>query len=78
MRTTTFTELRQHAKTYFDYVEHGETVGIVRHGRLIAKIIPITEEDSAPPSWKKSALRLTIKGVSLSKTILKERREKDK
>lgn len=78
MKTATFTEIRQHAKSYFDYVEQGETVAVIRHGKLIAKIIPITEENLKSPAWKKSGLRLTIKGVSLSKTIMKERQEKNK
>lgn len=37
MRETTFTELRNHAKSYFDLVEAAEVVRVLRHGRPIAE-----------------------------------------
>ena len=73
MKTTTFTELRRHAKKYFDAVEQGETVRIKRHGRIIAKIVPA--DDSTKPSWQKPALRLVVPGVRLSRMILTERND---
>ena len=73
MQTTTFSELRRQAKKYLDAVEQGETVRITRRGRVIARIVPADTETK--PSWKKSALRLTIPGVELSKIILNERDE---
>jgi hypothetical protein len=36
MRETTFTELRNHAKTFFGAVEEGETVRVYRNGRPVA------------------------------------------
>ena len=74
MRTATFTELREHAKMYFDAVENGETVRVLRHGRPIANIVPVEGEDRIP-FWKQPALRLRIPGASLSKAILEEREE---
>lgn len=41
MRETTFTELRNHAKDYFDAVEAGDTVRVFRNGKPIAEIVPI-------------------------------------
>lgn len=70
MREATFTELRNHAKDYFDAVEDGDTVRIFRNGKAIAEIVPIR---SGVPSWKKSATPLTVKGLSLSKEILSDR-----
>ena len=70
MRDATFTELRNRAKHYFDAVEAGDTVRVFRNGRPIAEIVPIR---SGAPSWKRHATPLTIKGVSLSKEILKDR-----
>ena len=32
MKQATFSELRNHAKQYFDFVESGESVRIVRNG----------------------------------------------
>lgn len=71
MRQATFTELRNHAKEYFDIVEAGETLRIVRNGKPIADIIPLPQD---LPSWKRRVAQpLIIDGVSLSKIILEER-----
>ena len=75
MRETTFTELRKHAKTFFDVVEAGETVRVYRKGKPIADIVPLP---SVMPSWKKNhPRRLTIKGVSLTEEILTDRSAAD-
>lgn len=71
MKQATFSELRSHAKEYFDLVESGESVRILRNGRPVADIVPIPKD---LPSWKRrSAQPLIIDGVSLSKIILEER-----
>lgn len=72
MREATFTELRNHAKDYFDAVEGGDTVRVIRNGKAIAEIVPIR---SGIPSWKRQATPLTIKGLSLSQEILSDRDE---
>ena len=70
MRDATFTELRNHAKDYFDAVEGGDTVRVFRNGKPIAEIMPVR---SAVLSWKKPATPLTVKGLSLSREILSDR-----
>jgi len=71
MKQATFSELRNHAKQYFDLVESGESVRIVRNGKPIADIVPLAQ---GLPSWKRRVAQpLTIDGVSLSKLILAER-----
>lgn len=71
MKQATFSELRNHAKLYFDIVEAGESLRIVRNGKPIADIVPIPQD---LPSWKQRlAQPLIIDGVSLSKIILEER-----
>ena len=72
MREATFTELRNHAKDYFDAVEGGDTVRVFRNGKAIAEIVPVRPE---VPSWKKPTAPLTIKGLSLSREILIDREE---
>ena len=72
MREATFTDLRNHAKDYFDAVEGGETVRVFRNGKPIAEIVPVR---SGVPSWKRQATRLTVKGLSLSREILSDRDE---
>jgi antitoxin (DNA-binding transcriptional repressor) of toxin-antitoxin stability system len=71
MREATFTDLRNHAKSYFDLVEAGETVLVLRNGKPIAEIHPI----STPlPSWKRRQARpLAIGGEEISRLILDER-----
>lgn len=72
MLETTFTELRNHAKDYFDAVEKGNTVRVSRNGKAIAEIIPIRNE---PLSWKRQATPLTFKNFSLSEEIVKDRED---
>lgn len=71
MRETTFTHLRNHAKSYFDLVEAGETVRVLRNGKPIAEIHPI---ETPLPSWKRRKPRpLAIGGEEISRLILEER-----
>lgn len=71
MRLATFTELRSHAKLYFDAVESGESVRVLRNGIPIADIVPIMAN---LPSWKRrKAQPLVLDGVSVSRMILDER-----
>jgi prevent-host-death family protein len=71
MKQATFSELRNHARQYFDIVESGESVRIVRNGKPIADIVPLSQD---LPSWKRRVAQpLTIDGVSLSRIILEER-----
>jgi len=74
MRETTFTELRNHAKTYFDAVEEGETVRVFRNGRPVADIVPVK---AAMPAWKKPPRsQLSLGSLSLGNEILADRDEK--
>jgi len=70
MIEATFTHLRSNAKDYFDAVEAGESVRVFRNGKPIAEIIPV---QTGIASWKKQTTPLTIKGLSLSEEILKDR-----
>jgi prevent-host-death family protein len=71
MRQATFTEFRNHAKEYFDLVESGESVRVLRNGKPIADIVPIPAD---LPSWKRrKAQPLVVPGVSVSRMILDER-----
>ena len=71
MRETTFTELRNHAKTFFDAVEDGETVRVYRNGRPVADIVPVK---AAMPAWKKPPqTRLSLGSLSLGDEVLADR-----
>jgi antitoxin (DNA-binding transcriptional repressor) of toxin-antitoxin stability system len=71
MKQATFTEVRNHAKQYFDLVALGESVRVLRNGKPIADIVPVMTD---LPSWKRrQAQPLVLDGVSLSRMILEER-----
>ena len=71
MRQATFTEVRNHAKTFFDIVESGESVRVLRNGKPIADIVPVMAD---LPSWKRrKAQPLALDGVALSRLVLEER-----
>jgi len=70
MRTVNFTTFRNDASDMMTAVEQGETLLVVRHGRPIAEIIPVTTQQ---PSWKRPALRLSTKGARLAAAIIEER-----
>ena len=72
MQKTNTTDFRSHVAHYLAIVENGEQVVIMRHGRAIAKLTPMSTE-TKKPSWQQPALQLKIKGLSLSKVILDER-----
>ncbi|UZR28199.1 type II toxin-antitoxin system Phd/YefM family antitoxin [Methylococcus mesophilus] len=71
MKQATFTEVRNHAKQYFDLVEAGESVRVLRNGKPIADIVPVMAE---LPSWKRRKVQpLVLDGIALSRMILEER-----
>ena len=73
MKSVTFTQFRQNAAAYFDAVERGETIQVLRHGKPIAEIAPAPTDETVV-SWKQPGLRLSVRGISLSREILKERK----
>jgi antitoxin (DNA-binding transcriptional repressor) of toxin-antitoxin stability system len=76
MKAITFTEFRKNASSLFSAVENGEIIVILRHGKPIAEITPVSPEATAP-SWKRPGLRLSVKGARLSSAILEERERED-
>lgn len=73
MTTVTLTEFRSHASGMLSRVENGETLLVLRHGRPIAEVSPVASHNKDQSSWKKPALRLSTRGMSLSAAILAER-----
>lgn len=74
MKTVTFTDFRRHASTLFDEVEQGEVLIILRHGKPIAEISPVTRAEDRP-AWKQPGIKLQYPGAELSGAILAERDE---
>ncbi len=73
MTTVTLTAFRSHASGMLSRVENGEKLVVLRHGKPIAEVSPISIPVDGKPSWKQSALRLTAKGAGLAAAILAER-----
>ncbi len=76
MKLIHFTEFRRNASAILSEVETGETVRVLRHGKVIAQIVPASTRSRAP-SWKRPGLRLQIKGRPLSSAIIEERRRRE-
>ena len=76
MKTVTITKLRNKISTIISEIEKGETVQILRHGKAVAEILPLPLgiKELTTSSWKKPGLKLSVKGASLSKAILDERK----
>lgn len=72
MVNISFTQFRQEAKKYFERVEKGETIRVLRHGKVIAEIIPPTKLETKS---KNQTFPMVIPGVSLSRAILAERKK---
>jgi prevent-host-death family protein len=41
-------DLRHHTSEVLARVRHGETVDVTEHGRLIARIVPVSEREPTP------------------------------
>ena len=73
MRTVKFTEFRKRASGLLSAVEKGQTLIILRHGKAVAELSPVATDGAKLPSWKRPGLRLSVRGVNLSRAILEER-----
>ncbi len=66
-------EFRANTAAVLTRVENGEAVEIQRHGKTVARIVPVDAE-KAVPHWKKPRAKVVMQGRPLSDTILKDRR----
>lgn len=74
MESITLTDFRSQASGMLSRVEQGETLLVLRHGKPIAEISPVSFPEKTPwPSWKRPGLRLTTKGAGLAAAIMAER-----
>jgi antitoxin (DNA-binding transcriptional repressor) of toxin-antitoxin stability system len=77
MHTIPLSEFRAHASAMIDLVEQGETVRILRHGKLVAELVPPKPEPPVKtPSWKRPITPLNIvrpDGKTGAQLIIEER-----
>jgi antitoxin (DNA-binding transcriptional repressor) of toxin-antitoxin stability system len=74
MKTITFTEFRKNASSFITEVELGESILLLRSGKPVAEIVPISEGIQRAPSWKKKGIHLQLHGGDLSSAILEDRK----
>ena len=53
MKTTGLTELRAHLSEYVRMVERGQGLLVTRHGKPIARLVPIERSSAADPAREK-------------------------
>ena len=74
MKETTLDELHLHTHDVFQAVEEGETVQVLRDGKVVAQIVPMVSQPSETPAWKHPPkVQLTLDEVSLSGQIIADR-----
>ena len=77
MHIVPLSEFRANASAMLDLVEQGETVRILRHGKPVAELIPVSANEVAKvPSWKRLIEPLNIvrpDGKSGAQLIVEER-----
>jgi prevent-host-death family protein len=61
MQNIPLSEFRANASALIDLVERGETVRILRHGKPVAELVPVTSSVTPRvPSWKRAIEPLHI------------------
>ena len=77
MHTLPLSEFRANASAMLDLVERGETVRIMRHGKPVADLVPVRDEQPLrQPSWKQPFDPVQLPpNASLSQAVLDERDE---
>ena len=75
MTTLTFTDFRKRASGVLSDVERGKAFVIVRHGKPIAELSPVSSSISHEPAWRRKGLRLVVPGTVLSSAIIADREQ---
>ena len=73
MKKVSITVLRRRVSELFSEVENGEVLLVLRHGRPIAQVCPVSSGAIREPAWKRPGLKLAIRGAGLTVAILEER-----
>ncbi len=68
-------EARSSLSTILDRVEKGEEIIITRRGKRVARISNIVKNPMPLQSLKKFRSKISIKGKSLSQTVIDQREE---
>jgi antitoxin (DNA-binding transcriptional repressor) of toxin-antitoxin stability system len=77
MKMVNFAEFRKDASCLLSEVEKGEVQVVIRHGKPIAEVSPVSSATGHALSWKRPGLKLSAKGAGLAAAILEERHRED-
>ncbi len=72
MKSITVAKLRKDVKSCLDLIRAGETVRVYRRNEPVADLVPVS---ATQPAWKRELKRLSKKGLSLGREVVKDRRE---
>jgi prevent-host-death family protein len=73
MKSISYTDFEKNTAGFIDEVEKGETIILLRRGKPVVEIVPITGEKEKTAAWKKPGVHLKMQGGDLSSAILEER-----
>ncbi len=75
MKKAQVNQVREHLAKYISEAEKGEETIITKHGKPVARIAPIKNENPYFPDLKEHRDRLSVRGKSLSKTVTESRKK---
>jgi prevent-host-death family protein len=73
MMTINVKDARSQLKALLDRVAGGEEVVLKRHGKVVARLVPPSRKAKRLPSLKAFRASISLKGLSLSETVIKNR-----
>jgi len=69
------TDLRRGLAGLLDRVAHGETIVLLRHGRPVARLVPLEDPvaEPRPAAWRQPLSRVLVQGESIASTLRRDR-----
>jgi prevent-host-death family protein len=68
-------EVRAKISALLDLIQKGEEVVILRRGKRIARLVPIDNTEKRFPDLRTLRKSISLKGKSLSRTVIQQRNE---
>ena len=68
-------EARSKISSLLDKTQKGEEVVILRRGKKVARLVPVDNTDKRFPDLRTFRKSISLKGKSLSKTVIQQRDE---
>ncbi len=75
MKTINIKDARAHLSELINLAEKGNEITITRHGKKVAKLVPIDKSGKKLPSLKTFRETINVKGKPLSQILIQERRK---